>query len=220
MWARVRAVVFDFDGTLAATHIDFAAMREDTYELLRRFGVYSEACREMMVLEMVAAGCARLGRDSEAAAELVRASEEVLRRREIEAAARASEVPGAGAALQRVRDSGRRVGIITRNCRAAVDTFSQRYRLVHDELVTRDEARAVKPDPEHLLQCLELLDCAPAEAAMVGDHWSDVECGQGAGAATIAVLSDSTPRERFERMRADAIIRSVAELPELLGASG
>ena len=38
----VRAVVFDFDGTLAVLNIDLSEMREQVFELMREYGVNEE----------------------------------------------------------------------------------------------------------------------------------------------------------------------------------
>jgi phosphoglycolate phosphatase len=91
--------------------------------------------------------------------------------------------------LTELRDEGRRVGIVTRNCRRVSVGLIDRYRLPHDVLLTRDDVRLAKPNPEHLWETLRLLGSPAAQAAMVGDHWMDVQAGQAAGcAATLGVL--------------------------------
>ena len=220
MFGHLRAFVFDFDGTVAATHIDFAAMREDAYGLLREFGVFSDELTGHMVLEMVALAQERLGPDSEEALELGRRIQAVLQRREIEAAKRGAPVPGVPEALAALRRQGKLVGVITRNCRAAVAAFTARYPLEWDALVTRDEARAVKPDPAHLLQALEELGVAPGEAAMVGDHWSDIACGRDAGVWTIGVLTSQSTPERLREAGANLVIESAALVPAQMSEVG
>jgi phosphoglycolate phosphatase len=216
MAAGLAAFVFDFDGTLAATNIDFGAMREDAYGLIRDCGVFSEDLMQHMVLEMVAIARDRLGCDTPQAAELDRQVQAALRRRELEAARRAQALPGVLEALSELRARGCQVGVITRNCREAVEAFAARYPFPCDALVTRDEARAVKPEPAHLLQALDSLGAQPRHSAMVGDHWSDVQCGRAAGCWAIGVLTDRTPREKLQEAGADAVLDSAALLPAWL----
>lgn len=213
---RLAAFVFDFDGTLAATHIDFAAMREDAYGLIREYGVFTEDLTGHMVLEMVAIAQDRLGQDTASAAELERRVQQALRRRELEAAEAADPFPGVLEALAELRRRDKQVGIITRNCRQAVEAFAARHPLPCDVLITRDEARAVKPEPEHLLQALEELQVSVERAAMVGDHWSDIACGRAAGTRAIGVLTDKTTRERLDEAGADMVLESAAHLPAWL----
>jgi len=66
-------------------------------------------------------------------------------------------------------------------------------------VVTSDQLRHPKPDPEGLFRILELLDCSADEAAMVGDAVSDVFCAQRAGVTSIAVLWGIKP-ERLQQL--------------------
>jgi len=49
----IRAVVFDFDGTLAVLNIDFSEMREQVFELMRKYGVNEEKIEERYLLEII-----------------------------------------------------------------------------------------------------------------------------------------------------------------------
>lgn len=66
-------------------------------------------------------------------------------------------------------------------------------------VIASDQLQHPKPDPEGLLQILQLLNCSADEAAMVGDAVSDVFCAQGAGVTSIAVLWGIKP-ERLRRL--------------------
>jgi putative hydrolase of the HAD superfamily len=75
------------------------------------------------------------------------------------------------------------------------------------------EINSFKPEPEIFLQACARVDVAPAEAAYVGDNYfADVVGARAAG--LMPVLYD--PREIFPDPGC-AIIRSFAELPRLLG---
>jgi phosphoglycolate phosphatase-like HAD superfamily hydrolase len=59
---RMRAVVFDFDGTLAQTRIDFKRMRLAIIQHLEQWGLDKEILdRDAYVLELVARGRTVLG---------------------------------------------------------------------------------------------------------------------------------------------------------------
>ena len=49
----IRAVVFDFDGTLAVLNIDFSEMRGQVFELMRQYGVNEEKIEERYLLEII-----------------------------------------------------------------------------------------------------------------------------------------------------------------------
>jgi len=50
---KIRAVIFDFDGTLAVLNIDFSLMRERIFDLMRCYGIGEETIREKYLLEII-----------------------------------------------------------------------------------------------------------------------------------------------------------------------
>jgi len=215
-WSRqLCAVAFDFDGTLAATEIDFAALRQGLADLIRHYGAWSDSLQGQYLLEMTAAAAARLEPDE--AAHLREAAERLFRAAEQEAAAQAGLCPGADAALARLRAAGLKVAIITRNHRAAVTALLARHPLPHEALLTRDDVAAVKPSPQHLQAALHALGAAPQHALMVGDHHMDVSCGKAAGAWAAGVAWGTTTREQFLEAGADLVVDSIVALPGALG---
>ena len=49
----IKAIIFDFDGTLAFLNIDFSLMRERIFDLMRRYGVKEETIQEKYLLEII-----------------------------------------------------------------------------------------------------------------------------------------------------------------------
>ena len=50
---HIKAIIFDFDGTLAVLNIDFSSMRERIFDLMRRYGVGEELIEERYLLEII-----------------------------------------------------------------------------------------------------------------------------------------------------------------------
>src|SRR5436309_8355255 len=79
--------------------------------------------------------------------------------------------------LVRLKDEGRRLGIVTAKRRATVDLAFARVPLGHlfEVVVGGDETKGHKPDPEPLLLALDRLGGAsPDDAAYVGDSPFDI----------------------------------------------
>lgn len=206
----LKAVIFDFDGTLAETNIDFAKMRESIYELVREWGLWEDGMGdERYVLEVIEAAQAKLT-DPARAGEFGREAERVLVEVEMETVGFAAPYAGVPEALQTLLDHGYRIGIVTRNARACVDHFLARHPLPHEVCLTREEVEWVKPDPHHLLAALAKMNLQPTEVVMVGDHRSDIECGQAAGARCVGVWLTGTTQEQFEALGTEA---SYADVP-------
>ena len=209
------AVVFDFDGTLAELVLDFSAMRRLVAETAAAYLPQVPPAEGRPVLEY-AAFLAR-GLDDGPARRFLGEVAGHIRDMEIEAATRARLFPQTRPTLTTLAQAGIPCGIITRNCREAVArVFPDADRYV-GVVLTRDEARHVKPDPRHLLDALAALGAAPARALMVGDHPMDVATGKAAGTLTAGVASGRIGLDELGRAGPDFLAAHVGELLAVLG---
>ena len=185
----LRAVLFDLDGTLIETHIDFAAMTAQMLSLAREAGVPVSVTDGKDILSLVAAAAddvAARGGDGE---ELRREAFARLEEMEVTGCSHPRLLPGTTDLLTALRHQGTKIGVVTRNCRRVSEKLLDQFALPHDILLTRDDVERTKPHPEHLWAALTHLEVEPTYAAMVGDHWMDIQAGHRAGcAATVGIL--------------------------------
>jgi HAD superfamily hydrolase (TIGR01549 family) len=188
----IRGIVFDLDGTLVDSRLDFDRMREE-------MGL----AHGLPILESIE----RLER---ATAERCRA---ILHRHELAGAQRATLLPGARELLDAIATRGIKSAIATRNSRAITAATLHRVRLAVPFALTRDDG-PVKPDPWPVLEACRRWSLPPAEVLMIGDFRFDIECGRAAGCCTV-LLTDSAvlPGDGFG---ADLVLPSLAEYPRLL----
>jgi HAD superfamily hydrolase (TIGR01549 family) len=202
------AFIFDLDGTLVTTDLDFPSMKAAVVRLAGEFGFAPDELGPLDILGAVDSVCARL---DGAGIDFRNRADAVLADWEVAGARRAREIDDAVATLAALRGHGHQVGIVTRNCRVAVAEALRRVPLPHDALLTRNDVAHAKPHPEHLERMLEALRADPSDAVMVVDHWMDVQAGRRAGMLTVGILDAHGP-ERFEKMAPDLLLRSVSEI--------
>jgi pyrophosphatase PpaX len=121
--------------------------------------------------------------------------------------------------LVRLKDEGRRLGIVTAKRRKTVELAFDRVPLAHlfETVVGGDETEHHKPDPEPLLLALERLDARPEEAAYVGDAPFDVKAAKAAGLFSVAVTWGGIhARERLEAEEPDAVVDTAEDLYAVL----
>lgn len=195
----IRAVLFDFDGTLTLPgSIDFAGIKKaircpgdvPILEFIEGLPSAADRGQAWRVLEQFEEDAARRSRPNEGAEELVR----FLKRRHI------------------------RRGILTRNRRASVETALKNFAHVRladfNAIITRDHVQRPKPDPEGVLLAARRLRVPAASLLMVGDYRYDIEAGQRAGAPTIFLESHLTTRR--PNPPADFVVRTLSEISNII----
>lgn len=214
----IRAIIFDFDGTLAVLNIDFSSMRERIFDLMRRSGIKEEAIQERYLLEIIDEVYQILRRKSSSSAEtFYRDSHLILHRVEMKAAEKGRLIPGTERTLESIREKGIKVAIITRNCEEAVRKVFPDVDDFCDVFVSRNSVKRVKPHPDHLTHVMRSLKISGEEGMMVGDHIIDIQAGKRVGMKTVGVLTGRMKKEEFEKAGADYILREAAEVFGLLG---
>jgi phosphoglycolate phosphatase len=213
----IKAVIFDFDGTLAVLNIDFSSMRERVFDLIRRSGIEEAAIQEKYLLEIIDEVYEMFLEKSPSGAEtFYQESHDILHEVEMKAAEKGRLIPGAGGTLKGLREKGIKVGIITRNCEDAVRKVFPEIDDFCDIFVSRNSVKKVKPHPDHLTRVMDSLKVSGEEAMMVGDHIIDIQAGKRVGMKTIGVLTGRTKKEEFEKAGASYILRDASEVFELL----
>ncbi|MGB9594870.1 MAG: HAD family hydrolase [Candidatus Poribacteria bacterium] len=207
---KIDAVLFDFDGTLVNIKIDFAKMRQEILSLGSMYGISSKS--DVYVLEAIDEIFNALSVKNEIlASKFKEQADKILIDIELSAIQTSECYPNADKTLTVLKDKGIKVGIVTRNCRLAVQKTAEKSGFVYDVLLTRDDVKKVKPDPQHLWDALNLLGADCEKSIMVGDHPLDIVAGKKAGMKTIAVLTTKT-KEDFKSIEPDIIINNVSEI--------
>lgn len=211
----IEALIFDFDGTLAAGRYDFRGMRERVHALAAEFGVGDGALDGLHVLEAVERAAQVIG-DPVRARDFRDRAEQIMLEIEFAGAREARLLPGVPESLQALRDAGVRVAIVTRNSRQAIALIPGAQDLACDVFLPREAVARVKPHPDHLRAALAAVGRQAEQAAMVGDHPMDMAAGKAAGTLSIGVLTGSGTREALLEAGADLVAESVGDVATAL----
>jgi pyrophosphatase PpaX len=213
----LRAVLFDFDGTLTpslplwlkAFHIAFEhyGIRLGDDEIIRRCFFVDW---------------------NRVAADLGLESGEKLERLVIDvglpqAFAEAELFPFAKPLIEHCREHGLRTALVTTAPRSLISEVIPRFELheLFDFTVCADDVQHYKPHPEPVLKALAALECAPTDAIMIGDARVDILAGKAAGTATALFLPPGPSKfhniEALHATKPDHIFGDHVDLPPLLG---
>ena len=215
------AVVFDLDGTLIQSRIDYQEMRRRAVEILAAAGAPTEELGQSgKVWEILMFGeriLEEIGLPPESRQRTMRRITEALNAVELEAVETVKPTPHAHQALDALRGLGLGIGVATRSCNAYATRSLKISGLAGyvDVLLARDDVEYPKPDPRHLLQVVEALGASPRSVLYVGDTTTDMKTAEEAGIAFIGFLRDEERGRRLREAGCETLIddlRTVADL--------
>jgi beta-phosphoglucomutase len=212
-----KAVIFDWDGTLADTRKIVVAsfqkaLREVDYNIgdafiEQRIGIGStETFREILRSS---------GTDFDEA--LIKRLVEMKVRNEIEMSA---EVKLFGGAYELLRSLYGKVklGLASMSDRKVIIHMlkATRTKRFFTAVLTADDVVNPKPSPKIFLKCARELKCSPEECVIVEDSVFGVEAAKNAKIKCIVVLTGVHSREMLEKPHPDLIINSLKQKHEVL----
>jgi phosphoglycolate phosphatase len=124
---------------------------------------------------------------------------------------RAELLPGTREALERLRQSEHRLGIVTAGDRQRVAGELQDLGLsaVFSALVGSGDTAEKKPHPGALLLALDRLGVPATDAAYVGDSPEDVYMARAAGVYSVGIPGGFPNRQALEASAPDALVRDL-----------
>ena len=221
MFASVRAVLFDLDGTLVDSVPDLASA---VNAMLADQG--RPVVTEAQVRDWVGNGAKRLVKraltgtlDGEPEPALFAASLDSFYAHYAEGVADRSTVyPGVIEALDGLRAQGIVMGVVTNKPERFIQPLLAALRLdgYFSVALGGDSLPQRKPDPAPLLRAAEMLGHSPQATLMVGDSRNDVEAGRRAGMAVIAVPYGYNYGEHISQAGPDRVVDDLRCLLPLL----
>jgi phosphoglycolate phosphatase len=121
--------------------------------------------------------------------------------------------------LQILYDAGIKLAVVTNDLEQAAENTMRRFGVRHlfSAVLGYDSVPDPKPAAGPVLKFCRDHDCDPNEVLVIGDNVHDIEMARNAGAAyAIGVMTGTGTREGLSH-GADAVLNSIADLPEWLG---
>lgn len=180
----IKAIVFDFDGTIANTlplifigiqsvFREFAQMTLSDSDVIARFGPTEEG--------IIYSGVAR--------SDFERAVGRFFEIYETEHERVVAQNDAIHELLAGLKQKGLRLGLFTGKGRRAAEISLRKLNLAKyfNVILTGDDVTAPKPHPEGIFLALSLLNVKPHETAYVGDSAADMQAAKRAGVLSIGV---------------------------------
>lgn len=215
---RLRAVLFDMDGTLLDSAPDFIAVCQ-AMRLERGLA----AVDDQLIREQISGGARAMVASAFSMAPEADGFEglrlEFLQRYQQHCAVLTRPFAGIEPLLADIEHARLVWGVATNKPLRFAEPIMQQLGLAQRSavLVCPDHVSRSKPDPEMILLACAKIGIAPNATLFVGDDARDIEAGRAAGCKTVAVTWGYIhPDDNPNHWGADAIIEHPAELRTLL----
>lgn len=218
---RIKAVVFDFDGTLVPFKMDYIALRRGIINKIAETGISEDIFDVKDPIRVTLKKASELlnNKDMET---LERETEEIIDFYELEGAKNNAVITGVSEVLKTLKEMNLKLGIFTLNQRKIVEillTKANNLLEIFDAIVTRNNVsdfyeKSIKM--KYLRNCLGKLGVKGIESIVIGDHNIDIEAGNQMNAITIGILTPRNGKELLKEEKYDYLINSLDEIPEIV----
>jgi HAD superfamily hydrolase (TIGR01549 family) len=227
---KVKAIVWDLDGTLINFKIDSLSARRVVIKLLKEKGVSREFFRtQLSTFDMINNSrdlLREMGKHQDEIREIITDVNNAVVEIEEKAALEASLISGIEEVLEFVEQIGIKQAIFTFNTFKNAKLSLEKAGIIHyfEIIAGRDNVTNLKPHPNHLNYICEALKIKPYEIIVIGDSSKDIEAALNIGAKSIGIktpISRVFQDELFEKANSiiplDGIpLKLIEELQKIL----
>jgi len=219
---RYKGIVFDLDGTLVNSEVDFIKMKKNMIKILEEHGAPKGALTPQMTTVVILEHAAKYWAEQEKTeAEkkwLDNEMTHLMDQGELEAVDTLTAIPGAKDAVHKLKNMGYILAILTRSHHEyAVKALEKTGMIDYFELILgRGETPQPKPYAEAMIHAAKLMKLKLSEVFLVGDHHIDSTCAVNAKCHFIGVATGPRPERAWEVNKPETILPSVADLPDYL----
>jgi len=129
------------------------------------------------------------------------------------APAKMQEVQGSFDFIQRLREKGKKTALVTASRMDTLNIVAQKFNLKEyfDIILSREDVKNTKPDPEAYLKAAKLLYLEPKLCVVVEDSVPGIQSGKAAGCRVVGKIT-SKSEEILLKAGADLVFENYSEL--------
>jgi len=225
MKTLTKAVIFDLDGTLVVSTVDFMKFRKRLLEYVKSKGAdMRDYDLSQMIVVMISKFEAEMRTKKTPEDTLQRYLDEIevfLNEIELERIAETVPMDGAERILKALKKKGVKIGVLTRGCPEYAETALKIAGLEPyiDAIISRDRKSGIQPKPsiESAEAILKKLKVARKDAIIVGDYSIDFVCARDSGITFIGISSGERSKADLENCGCTQIASNLEEVGKIIG---
>jgi phosphoglycolate phosphatase-like HAD superfamily hydrolase len=222
--APVNGIIFDLDGTLIRSVVDFPKMKQQMIEFIKELPIeapiYNVEQTTKEIINDVNERMIKRNINEEEREQIFHNLSAILTEVEFENISEVQLLPGVIELLNECQDTNVKMSILTRaSGKYALECLERTgIKEFFSVVLSRDEFTLLRAKPHivALNRTLKDLNIPPELTIFVGDHELDFECAKAGKIRFVGVLSGSYNRERFGKAGVQIMVQDFFELAELI----
>lgn len=120
---------------------------------------------------------------------------------------------GAVEVVRELAGLGKKLAVVSSRSRPSLTDFLAEFGMLEyfPVVVSPEDTKKHKPDPEPARKALELLDCRAGESVFIGDAEFDMTCGSGAGTDVVLVAWGGMRHEGWD-VQPDLVVHAFTDI--------
>ncbi|MHA1199073.1 MAG: HAD family hydrolase [Candidatus Heimdallarchaeaceae archaeon] len=209
-------MIFDMDGTLIQSDIDYMGIRDRLREILQEIVTDDEYQRIRRtiytILELVF-----LIKERDSSGQIYEKAWNLVEEYELKGYENAFVEEDVIKTLEELKNKGHILVIYTNNSRKITDYALKEYNFNHlfEFVMTRDDVENSKPNPEGIYKLIKKFQKDKSSTVFIGDSWVDAETAKNADVKFIYFGTEGAPGTRRKKFTASLTISKMTELLSL-----
>ncbi|MBN1682237.1 HAD family hydrolase [Candidatus Bathyarchaeota archaeon] len=219
---KFKGIVFDLDGTLIHTDVNFREMKSEMIKTLEKTGLpknlVTTEMTSVIILEVAEKNWITQTKSESEKQALRDEMTRIMDAAEMKAIESLRIIPNIPEALKKLKNNGYKLAILTRSNHAYAVEAIKKMELEKeiDAVLGRGDTTQPKPYAEAMIEAAKALDLQIEDVFLVGDHHIDSTCAKNAGCFFVGVGTGPRLEKSFEINKPEVILPSVADLPVYL----
>jgi HAD superfamily hydrolase (TIGR01549 family) len=220
--AEYKGIVFDLDGTLVHSKVNFRKMKSRMITKLEENGIPTRRLFPTMTTVEILGIAENIWEEQklpEKKRERLRGlMEQYMNEVELEAVENLIGFNGVKETIERLYNMGYKLAILTRSHKEYALKSLEKIKILHffELILGRGDTPKPKPNPEALLYAAEKLNLNIKDILFVGDHHIDSTCAFNANCPFIGVNTGHKGRDSWTVNEPEIVLNSIIDLPQFL----
>ena len=212
---KIDTIIFDLEGTIVENKINFLEMKKEILEILKeKYSIkLPESFLKNRVVEILDFVKGKL-KNKDDFSKLFNDISKIADKYEYIAAKSTRLKENVNDVLYELKRRKIKLALLTNDGKKATEYIIKKLGLdsFFDIIITRDDMKALKPDPIGIEIIIKKLNTEKDKCIIVGDSKIDIEAANKAGIRAIGILGGFSKRDELERSSPFAIINSLRDL--------